>query len=90
VWLGLGVSIVCVTAILILIQRYYEYRSTFDAYFTTNNKPHIRKLNNGEQLRVKNGGAGNHYLYVFGNLLSQGYCITSTITGNKVGCYLIR
>jgi hypothetical protein len=61
VWLGLGVSIVCVIAVLNLIQRYLEYRSAFEMDFKTGNKPRAEKWR-----------TGNQYLYVFGNLLSQG------------------
>ncbi|XP_046449181.1 ionotropic receptor 93a-like [Daphnia pulex] len=61
VWLLIGVSIVVVIAVLNLLQRYLEYRSAFEMDFKTSNKPRAEKWR-----------TGNQYLYVFGNLLSQG------------------
>jgi hypothetical protein len=61
VWLLIGVSIVVVIAILNLLQRYLEYRSAFEMNFKTGNKPRAEKWQ-----------TENQFLYVFGNLLSQG------------------
>ncbi|EFX82168.1 hypothetical protein DAPPUDRAFT_241316 [Daphnia pulex] len=61
VWLGLGISIVCVIAILNLTQRYLQYRSTFETSF----RPSYNLTTAKEETREQ-------YLYVFGNLLSQG------------------
>ncbi|EFX82353.1 hypothetical protein DAPPUDRAFT_241433 [Daphnia pulex] len=72
VWLGLGVSIACVIAVLNLIQRYLEYRSGFEMNFKTSNKTQPENLANGNQLRFKKWQTEKQYLYVFGNLLSQG------------------
>ncbi|XP_046448054.1 uncharacterized protein LOC124196853 isoform X2 [Daphnia pulex] len=72
VWLGLGISIVCVIAILNLIRRYLECRSTFCTGFRPNNEPQTRNLKTGGQHRAKKRQTGNEYLYVLGNLLSQG------------------
>jgi hypothetical protein len=60
VWLGLGVSIACVIAMLNLIQRYLHYRSTID-------------LKQNEENKSQNWQTGKQYFYVLGNLLSQGY-----------------
>ncbi|EFX82160.1 hypothetical protein DAPPUDRAFT_316758 [Daphnia pulex] len=65
IWLGLGVSIVCVIAILNLIQRYLQYRSVIETPSRSNDNPPTEKI-------VNKGGTGKQYLYVFGNLLSQG------------------
>ena len=66
-WLGLGISIVCVIAILNLIQYYLEYRSSLETKFRTNdNQP-------TEKIIVTKGRSGKQFLYVFGNLLSQGF-----------------
>jgi hypothetical protein len=40
--------------------------------FKTSNKPQSENLANDNQLRFKKWPIGKHYLYVFGNLLSQG------------------
>ncbi|XP_046448046.1 ionotropic receptor 93a-like isoform X2 [Daphnia pulex] len=81
VWLAIGVSIVCVIAVLNLIQH-LEYRSAFITDFRPNNKPlpknytnddQLRpELVNGKKLQFKKWQTGKQYLYVFGNLLSQG------------------
>ncbi len=63
VWVGLGVSIICVISVLNLMQRYLEYRSTV-------NKNSNENLVDGQNAKKRN--KGKHYLYVFGNLLSQG------------------
>ncbi|XP_046448038.1 glutamate receptor ionotropic, delta-2-like isoform X1 [Daphnia pulex] len=72
VWLGLGISIVCTIAILNLIQRYLEYRSTIEADLRQNKTPQSGNLTNDGKLPVKKWQSGKQYLYVFGNLLSQG------------------
>ncbi len=66
VWLGLGVSVACVIAVLNLIQRYLDYRSTIDDGFDQS-----EEKKNG-RLRVTKWKTQKQYLYVFGNLLSQG------------------
>jgi hypothetical protein len=72
IWLGLGISIVCVIVILNLIQRYSE--SASGTGFRLNNKPQTGNLTNNGQLRGTKGETGKQqYLYVFGNLLSQGF-----------------
>jgi ionotropic glutamate receptor len=72
VWLGLGVSIICVIAVLNLIQRYLEYRSAFHMDFKPRNKkPKTGNLQNNR--KVKRYQTGKQYLYVLGILLSQGY-----------------
>jgi hypothetical protein len=69
VWLGLGISIVCIIAVLNLIQRYLQYRSVIETTLTPNNHqaPTEKVITKGE--------TGKQYLYVFGNLLSQGLTI---------------
>jgi hypothetical protein len=79
VWLGLGISIFCVIAILNLIRRYLECRSTFRIGFRPNNEPQTGNLKTGGQHRAKKRQTGNEYLYVLGNLLSQGFCISLTL-----------
>ncbi len=60
IWVGLGVSMVCVIVVLSLIQRYLEYQTA-------------GPLTNDGGLRVvRKTKTGKQYLYVFGNLLSQG------------------
>ncbi|XP_046449196.1 glutamate [NMDA] receptor subunit 1-like [Daphnia pulex] len=66
VWLGLGISIVCVIAVLNLIQRYLEYRSVIVTPSRSKDNPALT-----EKVIAK-GETGKQYLYVFGNLLSQG------------------
>ncbi|XP_046449191.1 ionotropic receptor 93a-like [Daphnia pulex] len=65
VWLGLGVSIVCVITVLNVIQRYLEYHSALETTFSSNDNPPAEKI-------ITKVGTGKEYLYVFGNLLSQG------------------
>ena len=60
IWVGLGVSIVCVIVVLSLIERYLEYQTA-------------GQLTDDSGLRVVTKTiTGKQYLYVFGNLLSQG------------------
>jgi hypothetical protein len=68
VWLGLGVSIGCVIAVLNLIQRYLHYRSTIDLKQIEENKSQKRG-----RIGVKKWQTGKQFFYVLGNLLSQGY-----------------
>jgi ionotropic glutamate receptor len=72
VWLGLGVSIICVIAMLNLIQRYLEYRSAFHMDFKLRNKK-LKTGNLQNNRKVKRYQTGKQYLYVLGILLSQGY-----------------
>ena len=61
IWVGIGVSIVCVIVVLSLIERYLEYQTTGPL------------TNDGGGLRIITKTiTGKQYLYVFGNLLSQG------------------
>jgi phosphotransferase system glucose/maltose/N-acetylglucosamine-specific IIC component len=74
VWLGLGVSIVCVTAILILILR---FSSHLPENFDSNTQVESNSNDNlegqdGRHPVVKNQPE-KPYLYVIGNLLSQGF-----------------
>ncbi|XP_046642725.1 ionotropic receptor 93a-like [Daphnia pulicaria] len=66
--MGLGISIVCVIAILNLIQRYLEYRSSLE---TSNVRPNDNNNPPTEKIITK-GRTAKQFLYVFGNLLSQG------------------
>ncbi|XP_046641506.1 uncharacterized protein LOC124326631 [Daphnia pulicaria] len=65
VWLGLGISIVCVIAVLNLIQRFLNYPSVIETPSRPNDNPATEKITKKEE-------TGKQYLYVFGNLLSQG------------------
>ena len=61
IWVGIGVSIVCVIVVLSLIERYLEYQTAGPL------------TNDGGGLRIITKTiTGKQYLYVFGNLLSQG------------------
>jgi hypothetical protein len=73
--MGLGISIVCVIAILNLIQRYLEYRSSLE---TSNVRPNDNNNPPTEKIITK-GRTAKQFLYVFGNLLSQGICNISII-----------
>ncbi|XP_046449208.1 ionotropic receptor 93a-like [Daphnia pulex] len=66
VWLGLIVSVVCVTAALILVDR--PFKKTRSANLIRD-REHTAKR--------KSGRAGKQYLYVFGNLMSQSGPCTS-------------
>ncbi|EFX82331.1 hypothetical protein DAPPUDRAFT_101737 [Daphnia pulex] len=61
VWLGIVISMVCVIAVMNLTQRYLEFRSQFKRGSQENPKQWL----------------GSQYLYVFGNLMSQGGPCTS-------------
>jgi hypothetical protein len=65
VWLGLGISIVCVITVLNLIRRYLEYRSLIETPSSPIDNPATGKL-------ITEGETGKQYVYVFGTLLSQG------------------
>ncbi|EFX82390.1 hypothetical protein DAPPUDRAFT_316803 [Daphnia pulex] len=65
VWLGLGISIVCVIAVLNLIHHYLEYRLVVEKSLRPNNNSPTEKI-------VNKGETGKQYVYVFGTLLSQG------------------
>nr|CAH0113367.1 unnamed protein product [Daphnia galeata] len=81
IWLGLGISIICVIAVLNLMQRALSYlipengdhRSQSGRRLASPNdrNPSTNKMTNKGRRRVKKGTA-KQYLYVFGNLLSQG------------------
>nr|CAH0101813.1 unnamed protein product [Daphnia galeata] len=62
VWVGLVLSAFCVIAVLSLMHRYLEYRS-----LRLSNQPI-----DVQRRHVYKSRAGSEYLYVFGNLLSQG------------------
>jgi hypothetical protein len=62
VWLGLGVSILCVISVLNLNATIFRI-STVD-------KSSNENLVDGQNAKKRN--KGKQYLYVFGNLLSQG------------------
>jgi ionotropic glutamate receptor len=76
VWLGIGVSIVCVTTVLILILRFSSQ------YLPKNLNSNTSKVesSNDNNLEGQDGRhpvrdrdqSGKQYLYVIGNLLSQG------------------
>nr|CAH0100778.1 unnamed protein product [Daphnia galeata] len=76
VWLGLGVSIVCVTATLILILRFSFHLSTIWRSNTieveTGNEENVRTPERDGRLSVMENKCRKQYLYVIGNLLSQG------------------
>lgn len=60
IWLGVGISIVCVIFVLKFLQRYQE------KLFET-------AANHGNGIKLPHRKrADGHYLYVFGNLMSQG------------------
>jgi hypothetical protein len=63
--LGLGVSIVCVIAVLNLIQRFLNYPSVIETPSRPDDNQPTEKITTKEE-------TGKQYLYVFGNLLSQG------------------
>jgi hypothetical protein len=79
--LGLAISIVCVIAVLNLMQRALSYlipengdhRSQSGRRLVSPNdrNPSTNKMTNKGRHRGKKGTA-KQYLYVFGNLLSQG------------------
>ncbi|EFX82357.1 hypothetical protein DAPPUDRAFT_316873 [Daphnia pulex] len=68
VWLGLAVSIACMIICLNVIQHYLDYRSTLMESFNQNE---VTRQKSG-RLPVDKWQTGKQYLYVFGNLLSQG------------------
>ncbi|XP_032789947.2 LOW QUALITY PROTEIN: glutamate receptor ionotropic, kainate 2 [Daphnia magna] len=70
VWVGLIVTAICVVVVLNVIQRcleYMEHRSLPETVSATDPCTHFP----GNNSRL-NGQAGKQYLYVLGNLLSQG------------------
>jgi hypothetical protein len=73
--LGLGVSIAFVIAVLNLIQRYPE--NAIETIFGQNEKTN---QTDGGRLRVTKWQTGKQYLYVFGNLLSQGFILSKLIS----------
>ncbi|XP_046641432.1 uncharacterized protein LOC124326572 isoform X2 [Daphnia pulicaria] len=77
IWLGVGISIVCVIAVLDLIQRYLE--SASGTGFEPNNKPQTGGLTNDGQLRGTKTKTEKPYLYVVGNLVSQGFSILQVL-----------
>jgi hypothetical protein len=72
--LGLGVSIAFVIAVLNLIQRYPEH--AIETIFRQNEKTN----QTGGRLRVTKWQTGKQYLFVFGNLLSQGFILSKLIS----------
>ncbi|KAI9563542.1 hypothetical protein GHT06_011005 [Daphnia sinensis] len=68
VWVGLIVTAICVVVVLNLIQRYLEYMEHRSSSETAM-EPFPNLTRNNSRL---NGRAGKQYLYVLGNLLSQG------------------
>ena len=81
IWLGLGVSIICVIAVLNFMQRALsylipengDYRSQSGRKLASpiDGNPSTNKTTNKGRRRVKKETA-KQFLYVFGNLLSQG------------------
>jgi hypothetical protein len=79
IWLGLGVSIICVIAVLNLMQRLLSYLPENGENLSQPNSPNDNPPT-GKSLkknRVTKGETGKQYLYVFGNLLSQGFTFIS-------------
>jgi hypothetical protein len=71
VWLGLGLSILFVISILKLTQHALNHLPANWEYKSRSNKG-SRQLRNRNILLVAKKKSENEYLYVFGNLLSQG------------------
>ncbi|EFX82354.1 hypothetical protein DAPPUDRAFT_241432 [Daphnia pulex] len=72
IWLGLGVSIICVIAVLNLMQRLLSYLPENGENQSRPNSPSDNSPTEMTKNRVTKGETGEQYLYVFGNLLSQG------------------
>jgi hypothetical protein len=72
VWLGLGLSILFVISILKLTQHALNYLPANWEYNKSRSKKGSRQLRNRNILLVAKKKSENEYLYVFGNLLSQG------------------
>nr|CAH0104494.1 unnamed protein product [Daphnia galeata] len=71
IWLGLGLSIVCVIAVLNMMQYYLDYRYKKETEA-------INKIQSNTTTKEKGLlRAGDQYLYVYGNLLAQGEQCTS-------------
>jgi hypothetical protein len=83
VWLGLGVSIVCVTATLILILRFSSHLSIIWRSNTIevekSNEENVRNPERDGRLSVLENKCRKQYLYVIGNLLSQGFLLSFKI-----------
>ncbi|XP_057376733.2 glutamate receptor ionotropic, delta-1-like isoform X2 [Daphnia carinata] len=71
VWVGLVVAVVCVIVVLTFIQRYLQYRSGTES--ATKRSTSLPSNNS----RLSKGRIGTQFIYVFGNLLSQGGPCTS-------------
>ena len=76
VWLGIGVSIVCVATVFILIQRFLSHLPE-----NLNSNKKVESSGN-DNLEGQDGRhpvisdrdqSGKQFLYVIGNLLSQGF-----------------
>nr|CAH0101879.1 unnamed protein product [Daphnia galeata] len=75
VWLGLGVSIVCVTAILILILRFSSHlpkNLNSNTQVESSGNDNLESQDGRHPADVTKDQSGKQYLYVIGNLLSQG------------------
>ena len=79
VWLGIGISIVCVTASLIFILRFSSRLPTIRSSntikvetITNNENSRNRKKNDDVLSDVIEKQSSHQFLYVIGNLLSQG------------------
>ena len=83
VWLGLGVSIVFVTATLILILRFSFHLSTIWRSNTIevekSNEENVRSPERDGRFSVMENKCRKQYLYVIGNLLSQGFLLSFKI-----------
>jgi hypothetical protein len=72
--LGLGVSIVCVTAILILILRFSSHLpENFDSNTKVESSNDNLEGQDGRHPVSDRDRSAKPYLYVIGNLLSQGF-----------------
>jgi ionotropic glutamate receptor len=92
VWIGLVISIAVVTFVLTLMQRYLAYQSLSKK----NSTPKQSSANQTAANQIANCIAkeftGTQYLYVLGNLLSQGENRYELCNNNEVGkiYYLIQ
>ena len=70
-WLGLAISIVCVIFVLNLLQRYMAYRSPIQS----RNPENLKQKDGKDDANRRIVHPTNQYIYVLGNLLSQGSMI---------------
>ena len=83
-WLGLLISIIVVITILNLLQDFLENRSPPEIE-ESNQENKTQQRQESRPRSVKNRG-GTQYLYVFGNLLSQGFnCFIARLEINHSG-----